>query len=103
MSRYRIDEPIPTSTTAHIYGPDGQVLGQIYRADDTESLRLKRLIEAHDEIVTVLRDAAKIGFDIAAIALLPEKLQGDFDYGDAFNFFNQVGVLLERLDGKEAE
>lgn len=57
MSRYRVDEPIPTSTTAHIYGPDGQVLGQIYRTDEPESERLKRFIEAHDQIVTVLRGA----------------------------------------------
>ena len=46
MSRYRVEEPIPTSTTAHIYGPDGQVLGQIYRADDPEAKRIKAWIEA---------------------------------------------------------
>jgi hypothetical protein len=103
MSRYRIDEPIPTSTTAHIYGPDGRVIGQIYGAGDPDTEHLKRFIEDYDEIVEVLRNAAKIGSDIAAIALLPEKLQGDFDYGDAFNFFNQVGVLLECIDGKEAK
>ena len=58
MSRYRIDGPIPASATAHIYGPDGQVIGKIYRADAPESLRLKRFIEAHDEIIAALRSAA---------------------------------------------
>ena len=94
MSRYRVDEPIPTSTTAHIYGPDGQVLGQIYKADDTESLRFKRFIEDYDEIVEALRNAAKIAFDITV---------GDFDYGDVFKSLNQVDILLERIDGKEAK
>jgi hypothetical protein len=64
MSRYRIEEPIPTSTTAHIYGPDGQVLGQIYRADDPEAKRIKAWIEAApesdgvlDNILTVREEA----------------------------------------------
>jgi hypothetical protein len=94
MSRYRVDEPIPTSTTAHIYGLDGQVIGQIYGADGPESLRFKHFIEDYDEIVEVLRNAAKIAFDITV---------GDFDYGDVFKFRNQVDVLLECIDGKEAE
>lgn len=94
MSRYRIEEPIATSTTAHIYGPDGQVLGKVYRADDTDTEHLKRFIEDYDEIVEVLRNAAKIAFDITA---------GDFDHGDVFNLLNQVDVLLECIDGKEAQ
>lgn len=94
MSRYRIDEPIPTSTTAHIYGPDGRVLGQIYRADGPESLRFKHFIEDYDEIVEVLRNAAKIAFDITV---------GDFDYGDVFKFRKQVDVLLECIDGEETQ
>jgi len=94
MSRYRVDEPIPTSTTAHIYGPDGQVIGQIYGADGPESLRFKHFIEDYDEIVEVLRNAAKIAFDITV---------GDFDYGDVFKFRKQVDVLLECIDGEETE
>ena len=86
MSRYRVEEPIPTSTTAHIYGPDGQVLGQIYRADDTESLRLKRFIEAHDEIFDLLRSAAN-----------------ELHEWDAFHETNQIDALIERINGEEAE
>jgi hypothetical protein len=103
MSRYRVEEPSAASNTLDIYGPDGRVIGQIYGADDTESLRFKLFIEDYDEIVKVLRNAAKIAFDITA---------GDFDhaaglswrsFGDVFNLLNQVDVLLECIDGKEAE
>jgi hypothetical protein len=84
MSRYRVEEPIPTSTTAHIYGPDGQVLGQIYRAEDPESLRFKRFIEAHDEIIDALLDAASaIVFSLVRT--------------------NQIDTLIERINGKEAQ
>ena len=84
MSRYRVDEPIPTSTTAHIYGPDGQVLGQIYRTDEPESERLKRFIEAHDQIVTVLRGAMRVLGPKDCYAPIIEK-------------------LINRIDGKEAQ
>ena len=87
MSRYRIDEPIPTSTTAHIYGPDGQVLGKVYRADDTESLRLKRFIESHDEIVTVLRQIAEAGGRWLVLEACTDNLTS----------------VINRIDGKEAE
>lgn len=94
MSTYRVEEPNAVSNTLDIYGPDGQVIGQIYGADDTESLRFKHFIEDYDEIVEVLRNAAKIAFDITA---------GDFDHGDVFNLLNQVDVLLECIDDKEAQ
>jgi hypothetical protein len=86
MSRYRIDEPIPISTTAHIYGPDGKVIGQIYRADDTESLRLKRFIEAHDEIVTVLRQIAEADGRWLVLQACTDNLTS----------------IINRIDGKEA-
>jgi hypothetical protein len=86
MSRYRVDEPIPTSTTAHIYGPDGRVLGQIYRANDPESLRFKRFIEAHDEIIDALLDAA-IELHEAGLSVRT----------------NQIDTLIERINGKEAQ
>ena len=94
MSTYRVDEPNAVSGTLDIYGPDGQVIGQIYGADGPESLRFKHFIEDYDEIVEVLRNAAKIAFDITG---------GNFDYGDVFKFRNQVDVLLECIDGEEAE
>ena len=65
----------------------------VVRKNDIEFRRLKRFIDAHDEIVDLLRNAAKIAFDITA---------GDFDHGDVFNLLNQVDVLLECIDGKEA-
>lgn len=87
MSRYRVDEPIPTSTTAHIYGPDGRVIGQIYRADDSESLRFKRFIEAHDEIVTVLRQIAEAGGRWLVLEACTDNLTS----------------IINRIDGKEAQ
>ena len=93
MSRYRVDQST-AADVINIYGPDGRVIGQIYGAGDPDAEHLKRFIEDYDEIVEVLRNAAKIAFDITA---------GDFDHGDVFNLLNQVDVLLECIDGKEAE
>lgn len=92
--RYRVDEPNAVSNMLDIYGPNGRVIGQIYGAGDPDAEHLKHFIEDYDEIVEVLRNAAKIAFDITA---------GDFDHGDVFNLLNQVDVLLECIDGKEAQ
>jgi len=87
MSRYRIDGPIPASMTAHIYGPDGQVLGKVYKADNPESLRFKRFIEAHDEIVTVLRQIAEAGGRWLVLEACTDNLTS----------------IINRIDGEEAE
>jgi len=84
MSRYRIDGPIPASKTAHIYGPDGQVLGKIYRANNPESLRFKRFIEAHDGILMTLRGAKHV-------------------LGPRDCYTPIIETLLRRLEGEEAQ
>jgi hypothetical protein len=94
MSRYRVEEASAVYTTRNIYGLDGQIIGQIYGAGDPDAERFKHFIEDYDEIVEVLRNAAKIAFDITV---------GNFDYGDVFKFRNQVDVLLECIDGEETE
>jgi hypothetical protein len=96
MSRYRVEEPIPTSTTAHIYGPDGQVLGQIYKADAPEAEHLKRFIEAHDVILNMLRNSANEMHYVFS-ALWRSNVQ------DLFELTNQMDALVGHIDGKEAQ
>ena len=102
MSRYRVDEPIPTSTTAHIYGPEGQVLGQIYRTNDTESERLKRFIEAHDEILDVLRDISQALHEQFAGPAVVQPSQVD-KYAFWQRILREVDDLINRIDGEESE
>lgn len=63
MNRYTIEDLY--DSTYHIKGPDGLV-GAIYFKGDPEAERLTHYIEAHDEVVTVLREALDVVMDWAS-------------------------------------
>ena len=86
MSRYRV-EPCKVSKTFNIYGPGGQVLGYIYGPWKPESERLKRFIEAHDEIVEALHAAS----------------DDSLCRRQSAETVTQIVTLLNRIDGKEAQ
>ena len=95
MSRYRV-EPCKVSKTLNIYGPGGQILGKICGADDPETLRFVRFIEAHDEIMEMLRNAASDMHQVFS-ALSRSNIQ------DAFELTNEMDALVDRLEGEEAQ
>jgi len=57
VSRYTIEDLY--DSTYHIKGPDGLV-GALYFKGDPEAERFKRYIEAHDEVMGILRGVGKI-------------------------------------------
>ena len=92
MSRYRVDQPsegFNTIDKLDIYGPEGQTLGYIFGSMDpaSEVIRLKRFIEGHDEIVTVLRQIAEANGKWLVLEACADKLTS----------------IISRIDGEEAQ
>jgi hypothetical protein len=87
MSRYRVEETSAVSTTRNIYGPGGLTLGYIYGPWKPEAERFKRFIEAHDEIVAVLRQIAEANGKWLVLEACADNLTS----------------IINRIDGEEAE
>ena len=87
MSRYRVEEASAVSIARNIYGPGGLTLGYIYGPWKPEAEQFKRFIEAHDEIVTVLRQIAEAGGRWLVLEACTDNLTS----------------IINRIDGKEAQ
>ena len=85
MSRYTIEDLY--NSTYHVKGPDGLV-GALYFKGDPEAERFKRYIEAHDEVMAVLREALDVVRDWATTEAY-EQIEP------------KVEALLARIEGEE--
>jgi len=86
MSRYRVEESTTAWTINNIYYSNGWIAGQIYWAGQPESERLKRFIEAHDEILAVLRETVRV-----------------LGARDRYDFVIKAEALIKQFDSEEAQ
>lgn len=88
--RYRIEHPVPSSPLSSkirlICSSDGTKLGQIF-INKPETERLRAYIEAHDEVMGVLRGVGNVSkrLDCVAIDELEDKAE----------------ALIARIEGEE--
>lgn len=80
MSRYKVSRYIGLTPQVYdVTGPDNQVIARMWSSNEEEVAHLARFIEAHDEIIDILSDAA-------------------YDYGDQAVNLIEMRALLQRLD-----
>jgi len=89
MSRYRIENHVANSpTTYNVLGPDGKTVAAMFSRDIPEGARLRAYIEAHDEVMAVLREALDVVRDWATTEAY-EQIEP------------KVEALLARIEGEE--